>query len=135
MNSAFKAAVMMMVCVFTLGFTSCSSDDDDDPAYSDPNIVGTWVINTITEDGVVIDMSSHQNAITFTESGKAQFSGDWGDESATCKMTGNTIKLYDDGDKVAQVNIITLTATTVKFNLDFEGLADEQDMVYAATKK
>ena len=39
-KNLFRLMALMMVAMLTIGFTSCSKDDDDDNSAS---IVGTWV--------------------------------------------------------------------------------------------
>ena len=80
---------VMLLTLVSVGFTSCG-DDNDEPKGSD--LVGTWQLKAIDEDG-----GSYENLVQFTKNGVHQrevFLGtfhdvDHDDESQNCRSNSN----------------------------------------------
>ncbi len=99
----FFLSVMLLTLV-SVGFTSCG-DDKDEPKSAD--IVGTWQVQAVDEDG-----ASYESLVQFTKSGKWNSVDIYTDEvgvqvevdQGTYTISGNkvTVTYTEDGKSVSE---------------------------------
>lgn len=113
MKTYFKYVMLLFVAALTMGFTSCS-DDDDDPA----SLVGTWQQYdeeydeyyqiTFKADGTMVDKEwdAKSGHVYYSETGRWQVKGDylemvWGDDEDEVDRVKFVIKgnklIFDPG--------------------------------------
>lgn len=103
---------VMLLTLVSISFTSCG-DDKDEPKNSD--LVGTWQLKAVDEDGVTIE-----TLLQFTKDGK------W-----------NSVDIYtEDGDVEIEVDRGTYTVSGNKINVTYtdDGQSVTETMTYEVTK-
>lgn len=110
MSLAFKATMMMAVCVLAIGFSSCTKDNE----YSSSdeiatNIIGTWEIEQYDGDDGYEPWTYKTTSATFHKDGTYSGSGQFGNGSGTYKIKGNTITCYVNGEKFLVYKVINLS--------------------------
>lgn len=118
MNLAFKAAVMMTICVLTLGLSSCSKDNEYTPDREiATNIVGTWEIEQYDTGEGYKNWILQTTQATFNEDGTYSGSGHFGNGTGTYKIKGSTITCYVSGEKFLVYKVITLDGNSATLSV------------------
>lgn len=114
--------VMLFAALFTLCFTSCSKDDDNDFAYPMEQLYGKWKVVEVNVDGKWYDVTKYPYTrfgmdITFYEGGKYYGSGYLGNGSGTYEVSGKTITTYVDGEVYAVYTVNSLNGNEADLTL------------------
>lgn len=116
----------MLLLATMVSFTACS-DDDDEPVNSE--LLGTWKVTEMSEDGVTYYPMSATTlpttTLTFRDNGIVSFRGAFSNSDFYYKQKGNTLTLTDNTGDSMNLEIKQLSSSTVTFKMSYEG-----DMVY-----
>jgi len=128
MKKLFKMA-LVAVAIFV---TSCGKSHDKTNNQTNNSLVGSWIIESETENGVekVLDECEKKNTYTFTADNKYSLvSYDINPTSNQCKesqeegtytITGKQIVLTEKGDRIGEADEATFSITNNKLTLTFE---------------
>jgi len=128
MKKLFKMA-LVAVAIFV---TSCGKSDDKTNNQTNNSLVGSWIIESETENGVekVLDECEKKNTYTFTADNKYSLvSYDINPTNNQCKenqeegtytITGKQIVLTEKGDRIGEADEATFSITNNKLTLTFE---------------
>nr|WP_315001856.1 lipocalin family protein [uncultured Capnocytophaga sp.] len=129
MKKLFKMA-LVAVAIFV---TSCGkSDDQTNNQTNNNNLVGSWIIESETENGIakVLNECEKKNTYTFTTDNKYSLvSYDINPTNNQCKesqeegtytITGKQIVLTEKGDRIGEADEATFSITNNKLTLTFE---------------
>ena len=128
MKKLFKMA-LVAVAIFV---TSCGKSDDKTNNQTNNSLVGSWIIESETENGVekVLDECEKKNTYTFTADNKYSLvSYDKNPANNQCKenleegtytITGKQIVLTEKGDRIGEADEATFSITNNKLTLTFE---------------
>ena len=112
--------------------TSCGKSDDKTNNQTNNSLVGSWIIESETENGVekVLDECEKKNTYTFTADNKYSLvSYDINPTNNQCKesqeegtytITGKQIVLTEKGDRIGEADEATFSITNNKLTLTFE---------------
>ena len=119
MKRIYSKMMMLAIMVATLGFVSCS-DDDDDPKV--PSLVGTWQCTQVipanndlldVESDFVLDDLLKFTSKEYTISGSFSDNGIW-------DLTGDDLTLRSAvTDEIIFYDLVQLTANSLVFKNDF----------------
>lgn len=115
--------IAMTVAILCVGFTSCSSDDDDDFEYSKEKLYGTWKMSEVkmSENGSYIDWPLKTTYATFNTDGTYSGSGYFGTGSGTYTAKGNKITTYVSGQVYIVYTILSLSGSTAELKMNTPG--------------
>ena len=121
---------LVAVAIFV---TSCGkSDDQTNNQTNNNNLVGSWIIESETENGIakVLNECEKKNTYTFTTDNKYSLvSYDINPTNNQCKesqeegtytITGKQIVLTEKGDRIGEADEATFSITNNKLTLTFE---------------
>lgn len=105
----------LTVAILSVGFASCSSDDDDFN-YSKEVLYGTWQMSEVkmSESGSYIKWPFQTTTATFKSDGTYSGSGYFGNGSGTYTAKGNTITTYVGGNVYMVYTVLSLTGSTAE---------------------
>ncbi len=133
MNLAVKAALMMIICVLTIGFSSCSKDNEYTPSGEiATNIVGTWEIEQYNTGEGYHNWLLKTTKATFNKNGTYSGSGYFGNGTGTYKIKGSTITCYVEGEKFLIYKVISLEGA--KATLSVTDAEDTDTLLIKCTK-
>ena len=120
---------LVAVAIFV---TSCGKSDDKTNNQINNSLVGSWIIESETENGVekVLDECEKKNTYTFTADNKYSLvSYDINPTNNQCKenqeegtytITGKQIVLTEKGDRIGEADEATFSIANNKLTLTFE---------------
>lgn len=113
-KNCLNVMTTLMVAVLSVGFVSCSSDDDDDFNYSKEVLYGTWQMSDVkmSESGSYIKWPFQTTTATFKSDGTYSGSGYFGNGSGTYTAKGNSITTYVGGKVYMVYTVLSLTGST-----------------------
>lgn len=113
----FNVHILGAILLITLfGFSSCSSDDDDNSFISDfdypaETLYGTWKITKIGSWSIYF-YTSETTTATFKSDGTYKGKGLFGSGTGTYTASGSNINCYIDDNLYCSYNIISLEGDT-----------------------
>jgi len=109
----------LTVAILSVGFASCSSDDDDDFNYSKEVLYGTWKMSEVkmSESGSYLKWPFKTTTATFKSDGTYSGSGYFGNGSGTYTAKGNTITTFVSGNVYMVYTVISLTGSTAELKM------------------
>ena len=120
---------LVAVAIFV---TSCGKSDDKTNNQTNNSLVGSWIIESETENGIakVLNECEKKNTYTFTTDNKYSLvSYDKNPTNNQCKenleegtytITGKQIVLTEKGDRIGEADEATFSITNNKLTLTFE---------------
>ena len=127
-----KNLLKMAFIAVAIFVTSCGKSDDKTNNQTNNSLVGSWIIESETENGVekVLDECEKKNTYTFTADNKYSLvSYDKNPANNQCKenleegtytITGKQIVLTEKGDRIGEADEATFSITNNKLTLTFE---------------
>ena len=109
-----------MGAIFSFGFSSCSSDDDDnDFNYPKESLYGTWKISEVkmSESSTYTSWPMKETTATFNSDGTYSGSGYFGNGSGTYSAKGNTITTYVSGNVYIVYTVLSLNGSTAELKM------------------
>ena len=127
-----KNLLKMAFIAAAIFVTSCGKSDDKTNNQTNNSLVGSWIIESETENGVVkvLDECEKKNTYTFTADNKYSLvSYDKNPANNQCKenleegtytITGKQIVLTEKGDRIGEADEATFSIANNKLTLTFE---------------
>ena len=127
-----KNLLKMAFIAAAIFVTSCGKSDDKTNNQTNNSLVGSWIIESETENGIakVLNECEKKNTYTFTADNKYSLvSYDKNPANNQCKenleegtytITGKQIVLTEKGDRIGEADEATFSITNNKLTLTFE---------------
>lgn len=117
----------LMVAILSVGFASCSKDDDaDDFNYPKETLYGTWKMSEVkmSETGSYVSWPMQATSATFNSDGTYSGRGYFGNGSGTYTAKGNTITTYVEGQVYLVYTVLSLTGSTAELKMTKPGSSE-----------
>lgn len=91
MEKIKKLFLLMAILIPAMAFTACSDDDEPEVKITEAEVVGTWNVTQMTEDGETVDVPN--GYVTFTIKSDHNYSVRFltNNYKGTWKLEGNTV--------------------------------------------
>lgn len=118
-----KLIYLFTLLVLSAAFVSCSKDDDNEPAYTEAQIVANWrvVESKVSESGIYTPWRLEDTGVIFMKDGDCLRYGYFGYGIGTWKLSGKVVTCYVDGKANAYYEFLNISGNTCELKLGAPG--------------
>ncbi|MCQ2113513.1 MAG: lipocalin family protein [Bacteroidaceae bacterium] len=109
--------------LFSVVFVSCSNDDDNEPTYTEAQVVGNWRITEVkvSEGDSYTPWLFEETGAVFMEGGDYLGYGYFGSGIGTWNLSGKVITTYVDGKTYLYYEILNISNNTCELKMGEPG--------------